>query len=202
VAGDTRTWGICGGSGAGKTYLVNQVVRQARHDVAVVPFDAYYHDLADLTRDERAAMNFDHPDSLDVELFVLHLMQLAAGEPAEVPVYDFANHTRTGETITVEPAELVVTEGILLFSFPAVLAQLDLAIYLEAPAGVRLDRRVARDTVERGRFVGDVERQWAETVAPMHDQFVAPHADNADLTVPFGHERDVLLEDLFAQLVV
>lgn len=205
MRGTARVLGICGGSGAGKTYLVNQIVARCERDgatTAVVSFDAYYRDLAHLTRDERSAVNFDHPASLDVELFVEHLALLAAGDVVDIPVYDFANHTRrTDVTAEAGPADLVVTDGILLLAFAAIRERLDTSVFLDCPPDVRLDRRIARDTVERGRAVYDVERQWTDTVAPMHDEFVGPYAETADVVVPFEHDRHSLLDELLAQLV-
>ena len=144
---------MCGGSGAGKTYLVRQVQSRCAAigmRVAHVSFDAYYHDLQHLTPAERSAMNFDHPDSLDGELFAVHVSRLATGEPIEVPLYDFSTHARTADTTVVGPADIVVLDGILLYAFESVRAGIDLSVYLDVPAGLRLDRRVARDTVERG----------------------------------------------------
>lgn len=189
-------WGICGGSGAGKTYLVNQLLATFDGTVAVVSFDSYYHDHSHLTPEERSQVNWDHPDSLDNELFVQHLQILQAGGSVEVPTYDFATHTRAPLTVTAGPADLIIVEGILLFTFEEVRELVDLSIYLDVPPDVRLDRRVARDTVERGRDVADVERQWSQFVEPMHEQFVAPFATQADIYAPFGHNREALLEKL------
>lgn len=198
-----RVLGVCGGSGAGKTFLVRQLhERTAAAGIALahVSFDAYYHDLSHLSAAERSAVNFDHPDSLDSELFVAHLEALAAGEAVEVPCYDFATHTRTGRTERVGPADAVVVEGILLLTFAAVREVLDVAVYLDVPADLRLDRRMARDTVERGRDVADVERQWREFVEPMHATMVAPHAASADMVVGYGDDRDMLLDQLVDRL--
>ena len=195
----TPVLGVCGGSGSGKSYLVRQLdERCAERNLTLthVSFDAYYHDLQHLTKAERALANFDHPDSLDGKLFVEHVVRLANGEAVDVPTYDFANHSRTGQTETVGPADVVIVDGILLFAFPAVRAAIDISIYLDVPADLRLDRRVARDTVERGRDVADVERQWREFVEPMHKEHVEAHADSADLIVGYGDDREALLDQL------
>lgn len=188
---------VCGGSGAGKTYLVRQLEQRceaAGLSVAQVSFDAYYFDLQHLTTAQRSAVNFDHPDSLDGDLFAQHVRRLAAGHSASIPLYDFATHTRTGECVTVGPADVVVLDGILLYAFEAVRSSIDVSVYLDVPAGLRLDRRVARDTVERGRDVADVERQWREFVEPMHQRFVEPFAADADHVVHYGEDRDELLD--------
>ncbi len=195
--------GVCGGSGAGKTYLVRQIQRHCAAvgwRVAQVSFDAYYRDLQHLTPVQRSAVNFDHPDSLDGDLFTHHVSRLATGEPVEVPLYDFANHTRTDETAPVGPADVIVLDGILLYAFESVRTAIDLSVYLDVPADLRLDRRVARDTVERGRDVADVERQWREFVEPMHAQFVEPFASDADVVVGYADDRDELLEHLMNRL--
>ncbi|RMH75574.1 MAG: uridine kinase, partial [Actinomyces sp.] len=162
--------GICGGSGAGKTTLTRLLVdRLGPERVSVLAFDAYYHDLSHLSPDERARRNYDHPDSLDHELFVEHLGALRAGAAIEVPVYDFATHTRTGETRRLDPRPVVLVDGILLFAFAGIRDLLDHRIFIDVPADIRLARRIRRDVVERGRRPDDVRRQFARTVAPMHD---------------------------------
>ncbi len=196
--------GVCGGSGAGKTYLVRQIQSRCAAigmRAAQVSFDAYYHDLQHLTPAQRSTVNFDHPDSLDGDLFARHVNRLATGEPIQVPLYDFSTHTRTADTASVGPADVIVLDGILLYAFESVRAGIDLSIYLDVPAGLRLDRRVARDTVERGRDVADVERQWKEFVEPMHAQFVEPFATSADVVVRYGEDRNDLLDHLMSRLL-
>jgi len=195
--------GVCGGSGAGKTHLVRQLNERCAAvglRVAHVSFDAYYHDLNHLTTEQRRAVNFDHPDSLDGELFAHHIHRLAIGGAADVPLYDFATHSRTGETHSVGPADVLVVDGILLLAFEGIRSSLDLSVYLDVPVDLRLDRRVARDTIERGREVAAVERQWREFVDPMHAQFVEPHAADADLLVHYGDDRELLLDRLMSHI--
>ena len=175
--------GVVGGSGAGKTTLVWGLADRLGADVSVLWFDEYYHDLVHLTPDERALVNYDHPDSLDVDLLVSHLDGLLAGRPAEVPVYDFTTHTRTGTTRRVEPRPVIVVDGILVLAFPVIRERLDVSVFVEAPAEVRLARRLDRDVRERGRTPESVRTQFAATVAPMHDAFVSPCRDLADLTL-------------------
>jgi uridine kinase len=164
----------------------------------MLPFDAYYRDHADLTPAERAELNYDHPDSLDIDLFSDHLTQLSNGETIDCPVYDFATHTRLPDTRRIEPAPVVVVDGILLLSDERLVPQFDMRIFRQCPEDVRLDRRIERDVMYRGRTEASVRRQFAATVKPMHDHFVAPSAQHAD--VIFRHE-DIEVADA-ARLVV
>ncbi|MCS5671844.1 MAG: uridine kinase [Acidimicrobiales bacterium] len=175
--------GVAGGSQTGKTTLAWGLEDRLGADVSVLWFDEYYHDLVHLTPDERALVNYDHPDSLDVDLLVSHLDGLLAGRPAEVPVYDFTTHTRTGTTRRVDPRPVIVVDGILVLAFPVIRERLDVSVFVEAPAEVRLARRLDRDVRERGRTPESVRTQFAATVAPMHDAFVSPCRDLADLTL-------------------
>ena len=195
---DVVILGICGGSGSGKSTLATAMVDAVGDDsVTVVPFDAYYRDLGHLTMAQRAQVNFDHPSSLDVELFAAHLDALRMGQSIGVPEYDFATHTRTGDHTVCDPRPLVIAEGILLLSEPAIRERLDVCVFLDVPEPVRFERRLARDTVERGREPDDVRRQFAASVAPMHDQFVQPHGITADVV----HEQPWDVSALAGRLV-
>jgi len=198
--GNTTIWGVGGGTGSGKTTFVGQLIDRLGVDVAVLSFDAYYHDLDHLPVEERALANFDHPDSLDFELFTKHLDRLRRGETADVPRYDFATHTRSGPPTPLEAKPLVIAEGILLLSFEEIVERLDLTLFLDVPAAVRFERRLARDVAERGRDPEGVRRQWESTVAPMHDEFVQPGAALADQVIGHGAERESVLEALCARL--
>ena len=180
---DVTLVGIAGGSCAGKTTLAEGLAARLGDHLAVLQFDHYYHDHGHLPVGERALVNYDHPDSLDERLFVAHLDELAVGSAVEAPVYDFATHRRTPTTNTVGPSPVVAVDGILLLAFPAVRQRLDLVVYVDAPAEVRLDRRVVRDVAERSRTEAGVRAQFAATVAPMHERWVAPFAHEADLIV-------------------
>jgi uridine kinase len=162
---------------------VRGLVDRLGHDASVLWFDEYYHDLVHLSPADRAVVNYDHPDSLDVDLLVSHLDDLLAGRPAEVPVYDFSTHTRTGRTRRVEPAPVVVVDGILVLAFPAIRECLDISVFVDAPAEVRLARRLDRDVRERGRTPESVRAQFAATVAPMHEAFVSPCRSFADMVL-------------------
>ncbi len=153
----------------------------------MLAFDAYYCDRSDLEPEERAELNYDHPDSLDIDLFAQHLNRLSNGKPIECPVYDFATHTRLAETRRIEPAPVVVVDGILLLADERLAHQFDMRIFRQCPEEVRLDRRIERDVMYRGRTEASVRKQFAATVKPMHDRYVAPSARHAD--VIFRHEN-------------
>jgi len=162
--------------------------------VSVLWFDEYYHDLVHLPPKQRAVVNFDHPDSLDEVLLIEHLDGLLAGRSVDVPVYDFATHTRTGRTRRVEPRPVVVIDGILVLAVPDLRRRLDLAVFVDAPAEVRLARRMDRDVRERGRTTASVRAQFEATVAPMHEAFVDPSAEHADLRLDGTGDLDANLD--------
>ena len=174
--------------------MVDGLTSRLRGDVSVLWFDEYYHDLVHLSPEQRAAVNFDHPDSLDEVLLIEHLDGLLAGRPVDVPVYDFATHTRTGLTRRVEPRPVVVVDGILVLAVPALRSRLDLAVFVDAPAEVRLARRMYRDVRERGRTTASVRAQFEATVAPMHEAFVDPSAEHADLRLDGTGDLDANLD--------
>jgi len=192
--------GVVGGSQAGKTTLVNGLVGSLRDGAVVLSFDEYYHDLAHLSPGERAVVNFDHPDSLDDDLLLSHLDGLLAGRPADVPVYDFATHTRTGRSRRVDPRPVVIVDGILVLAFPAIRERLHLSVFVDAPAEVRLARRLDRDVRERGRTPESVRAQFAATVTPMHEAFVSPCRAFADLVLDgqgdLSENLDLILDRL------
>ncbi len=195
------TFGICGGSGAGKTTLAVEVIeRVGATRVSLLAFDAYYRDLSHISMEERQLVNYDHPDSLDHELFIEHLGHLRSGNDVEIPEYDFATHTRTGRTIPVEAREIVLVEGILLFSLDGIHELLDVAVFLDVPEPVRLERRINRDVVERGRDADDVRRQFAATVAPMHDEFVQPHRDRAHRVIDVDEQLAAVADELASRV--
>ncbi len=193
-----RTCGICGGSGAGKTTLTGHLLTAiGGQGASVIAFDSYYRDQGHLTPAARAMVNYDHPDSLDHELFAADVERLRAGSAVDMPVYDFVTHTRTDRTERVEPSDVVIVEGILLLSFPGIAALLDLAVFIDVPEQVRLERRISRDVVERGREPDDVRRQFAATVAPMHDEYVEPYRHLAHRVVALHEDY----ADVAAELV-
>ncbi|HHC08826.1 MAG TPA: uridine kinase [Actinobacteria bacterium] len=184
---------IAGGSGSGKTTIAERVVAAVGEDVAqLVPHDAYYRDQSHLPMEQRAAVNYDHPDALENELLVEHLVELRAGRSIERPVYDFAEHTRAAERVVVRPSPVLIVEGILVLAVGELRPLFDLRIYVDTDADLRLLRRLRRDTVERGRTVESVLDQYERTVRPMHLQFVEPSKRYADLIVPEGYNPNAV----------
>ena len=180
--------GIAGGSGSGKTTIAQSVVDIVGPNVvARLPYDAYYRQQDHLTYEERTRINYDHPDSLESELLVEHILALRSGQAVERPVYDFSTHTRAQETVTVEPESVVLVEGILILAESSVRKLMDLRVYIDTDADLRLMRRLQRDIVERGRTVDSVLEQYEATVRPMHLQFVEPSKRYADIIVPEGY---------------
>jgi uridine kinase len=188
--------GLGGGSCAGKTTLAKALLK-IESSATRLCFDDYYRDLSHITPEERAAVNYDHPDALDIELFVAHLDGLAAGKSVEVPEYDMATHTRPGGSYRVEAAPVVVVDGILLLALNECRKRLDLKVFVDAPREIRLARRLVRDVEERGREAANVEKQFITSVEPMHDSLVLPSSQYADLR--FDHPFD---EQSAAQIVL
>jgi uridine kinase len=185
--------GIAGGTGAGKTTVARRIT-DGVDAVRVLPLDNYYRDRSTLSAEERARINYDHPDAFDWELVREHLDALAADDPVEMPCYEFERHVRTDETVRVDPGAVVVVEGILALYDEAVRDRFDLKLYVETDADVRVLRRIERDVEERGRDLEGVIEQYLTTVKPMHEQFVRPTKRDADLIIPEGaNEKAVAL---------
>lgn len=191
-----RVCAIAGGSGAGKTTLANKILAELGEQAAHFTIDWYYRDHSHLSPIERDAVNFDHPDSLEVDLFVRHLNELRSGSPVQAPVYDFATHTRTADTIDVPARPIIITEGIHLLGLEDVRMGCDVLVFIDVPAQLRLERRIQRDVRERGRTPESVTAQWASTVAPMHDLFVEPSKQHADVIIHADEELDVVAKHL------
>ena len=179
--------GIAGGSGSGKTTIAEDVVDRLDGKVAIVQHDAYYRHMPELSFEERTKVNYDHPNSLETELLVEHLIALRSGEPIERPVYDFSVHLRSDKTIRIEPAPVVVVEGILVLSEPELRMELDLKIFVDTDPDIRLARRLQRDIEERGRTAESVVAQYFTTVRPMHLAYVESSKRYADLIIPEGY---------------
>lgn len=186
--------GIAGGSGGGKTTLTNALIDTFGDKVSVVHHDNYYRAHDDLTYEERAALNYDMPEAFETELMVEHLRLLKRGRSIHCPVYDFRVHNRSGETELIVPKPVILVEGILIFAEPALTEQMDMKVYVDADADVRLARRILRDTEERSRSVRSVVEQWQATVKPMHEKFVEPSKKNADIIIPQGGRNSVALD--------
>lgn len=193
--------GIAGGSGCGKTTVVGALVAGlAPAEVAIVHHDAYYRDFAHLPPQERARINFDHPDSLETSLLVEHLEALRRGRPVEVPTYDFATHTRRRGTEPVKPTPVVIVDGILVLADPDLRAMMDIRIFIDTDPDLRFIRRLQRDVDERGRTHESVVDQYLATVRPMHLEFVEPSKRYADVIVPEGGFNRVAVEMIVARL--
>lgn len=187
--------GIAGGTGSGKTTVARNIVKRLALDaVTVIQQDAYYRDLSELPAAQRDLLNFDHPDSIEYELFAEHVKRLKAGDEVDQPVYDFTNHTRTDETTRVVPRDVVIAEGILLFHYPDLREILDIKIFVDTPADIRLLRRIRRDIRDRGRTLESVTEQYVKTVRPMHEEFVEPSKRWADVIIPEGGFNEIAID--------
>ncbi len=191
---DTMIIGIAGGTGSGKTTLTRKLMETFGGDVSVVYHDNYYKRHVGMTYEERAALNYDHPDSFDTALMVSDLKRLAAGEVIHCPVYDYAIHNRSDETVEVRPTRVVIVEGILIFENKALRDLMDIKIFVDTDADVRILRRILRDVKERGRSLDSVISQYLTTVKPMHEQFVQPSRQYADIVVLDGGYNLVALD--------
>lgn len=193
--------GVAGGTGSGKTTVAQEILRRVgEENITYIPHDAYYRDLSHLPPAERMKINFDHPDALETDLLIEHVRQLLAGQPAEIPIYDFTQHMRTGKTRRVEPRPIILLEGILIFADPALRNLMDVRIYVDTDADIRFIRRLQRDMQERGRSVESVIHQYLETVRPMHLEFVEPSKRYADIIIPEGGFNIVALDMIVARI--
>jgi len=195
--------GICGGTGSGKTTVALKILDAVRDRVVYIQHDHYYKDLSHLPLEERCKLNFDHPDALDTDLLVEQLKQLRAGQAIERPIYDFTVHTRKHETMRISPKPATLVEGILIFDHAVLRSLMDIKIFVDTDADIRLIRRMRRDISERGRTVESVMEQYEKTVRPMHLEFVEPSKRYADLIIPEGFNPvgvDLVVEKIKAML--
>jgi uridine kinase len=187
--------GIAGGTASGKTTVAQKLLERVKgRPVAFIDQDSYYKDLSDLSIEERREVNFDHPDAFDTELLVAQLEQLRRGQAIEKPVYSFTQSVREARTVRIEPAELVVIEGILVLSIDAIRKLLDIKIFVDAEDDVRIIRRLTRDIKERGRDFDHIVHQYFRSVRPMHLGFVEPSKRHADIIVPHGGNNDIAID--------
>ncbi|MEZ4363164.1 MAG: uridine kinase [Kofleriaceae bacterium] len=193
--------GIAGGTGSGKTTVSRKLAAAIPEGrCSVIDHDAYYRDQSHLTPQERARINYDHPDSLESSLLAEHLTLLRRCIAVDIPTYDFVTHTRAAETRRIEPAAVLIVEGILVFTDEALRAQMDIKIFVDTDADIRLMRRIRRDLEQRGRTFASVRDQYYSSVRPMHLQFVEPSKRYADLIVPEGGDNHIALDVLLGQL--
>ena len=189
--------GVAGGSGSGKTTVVRRIVESIGDaEVSVIEHDRYYRDRNDLRLEERAALNYDHPDSLETDLLVRHVRALRDGRAIEAPTYDFARHARQAATDTIVPRRAIIVEGILIFADPALRALMDVKVFVDTDDDTRFIRRLQRDITARGRTVQSVIDQYLETVKPMHLEFVEPSKRYADVIIPLGGHNTVAIDML------
>ncbi len=196
--------GVAGGTGSGKTTLINHIKDIFGNEIITLCHDYYYKSNDHLPFSERVKLNYDHPNSFETDLMIKHLRNLKNGEPIQRPVYNFVEHTRMKETITVEPAKVIIVEGILIFENKELLDMFDIKVFVDTDADVRLIRRILRDVQERGRSMDSVINQYLTTVKLMHEQFVEPSKKNADIIVPEGGFNTValsMLEDRISTLL-
>ncbi|WP_432410897.1 uridine kinase [Rasiella sp. SM2506] len=187
--------GIGGGTGSGKTTVVHQIVAQLPADeVCVISQDSYYNDTSHLPYEERVKINFDHPNSIDFKLLVQHLEELKKGNSFEQPVYSFKEHNRTKETVTTRPKKVIIVEGILILTHPDIRELFNIKIFVHADSDERLIRRLKRDIAERGRDLDEVLRRYQTTLKPMHQQFIEPTKEFADIIIPNNRYNTVAVD--------
>jgi len=193
--------GVAGGSGSGKTTVVRRIVESIGHDhVSVLEHDRYYRDRSELRFEERAALNYDHPDSLETDLLVRHVVDLRAGRAIEIPVYDFTRYARRPTTETILPRKAIIVEGILIYTDAELRRLMDIKVFVDTDADTRFIRRLQRDVKERGRSMDSVIEQYQNTVKPMHLEFVEPSKRYADIIIPVGGQNAVAV-DLLLSLI-
>ncbi len=193
--------GIAGGSGSGKTTVAQTILQRVGPDrISFLQHDAYYKDLSGLPPIQRAEVNFDHPNSLENELLIKHILQLKKGQAVEVPIYDFSTHSRTDRTFTVQPRSVILVEGILIFAESSLRDLFDVKIFVDTDSDLRLIRRLQRDIAERGRTTESVIKQYMSTVRPMHLDFVEPSKRYADVIIPEGGFNAAALDMVVARI--
>ncbi len=192
--------GVAGGSGSGKTTLTDSLTERFGPQMAIVHHDNYYRAHDDLTYEERTRLNYDCPEAFETEMMIEHLSLLRQGRSIHCPVYDFTIHNRSGETELIEPRPVILVEGILIFAVAELCELMDIKVFVDTDADVRLARRVLRDVEKRGRTVRSVVDQWQNTVKPMYEKYVEPSRKNADIIIPEGGRNPVALDLLVGRL--
>ena len=195
------TIGVYGGTGSGKTTIVEKIVSEfPSSDIQVISQDSYYKDNSDLSFEERCGLNFDHPDAIDFELLYQHVLTLKNGETIQQPVYSFQTHNRTAETISISPKKILIIEGILILNYPKLRSFFDLKVFVDARSDMRMERRVSRDIIERGRTPEEVLKRYMETLKPMHQQFIEPMKIHADFIIENHKNAPVELSKLIDKI--
>lgn len=195
------TIGVYGGTGSGKTTIVEKIVSEfPSSDIQVISQDSYYKDNSDLRFEERCGLNFDHPDAIDFELLYQHVLALKNGETIQQPVYSFQTHNRTAETISISPKKILIIEGILILNYPKLRSFFDLKVFVDARSDMRMERRVSRDISERGRTPEEVLKRYMKTLKPMHQQFIEPMKIHADFIIENHKNAPVELSKLIDKI--
>ena len=192
--------GIAGGTGSGKTTLMNNIMAQFEGMVTVLSHDNYYKRHDELTFEERSGLNYDEPDAIETSLMVEHLKALRAGQAIDCPVYDFTRHNRSDETVPLEPKPVIILEGILIFENESLRNLMDIRLFVDTDADVRLCRRIKRDVTKRGRTLESVLNQYQATVKPMHEKYVEPSKKYANLVIPEGGKNVVALDMILGRI--
>lgn len=187
--------GIGGGTGSGKTTVVNEIIKQLpENEVGIISQDSYYNDTSHLNYEQRTKINFDHPRSIDFDLICEHLSELKKGNPIDQPVYSFVKHNRTGDTIHTLPRKVMIVEGILILTNPELRKMFDIKIFVHADSDERLIRRIKRDITQRGRDINEVLSRYQSTLKPMHEQFIEPTKEFADIIIPNNRYNTVAVD--------
>lgn len=197
---DILVIGIAGGTGSGKTTLTNQIVSCFHDHVTILKHDNYYKAHDDMTYEERSRLNYDHPNAFDTDLMIEHLKALKAGKAVQCPVYDYKIHNRSKDTITIVPEKVIIVEGILIFENKELCDMMDIRVFVDTDADIRIIRRIKRDVLERARSLESVINQYVDTVKPMHEQFVEPSKKNANIIVPEGGYNKAAMDMLQNQI--
>ena len=197
---DTMIIGIAGGTGSGKTTLTEKLKAEFGEDVSVLYHDNYYKSHSEMPYEERTKLNYDHPDAFDTDLMIRDIQALRRGETVRCPVYDYTIHDRSGETVEVRPTKVIIVEGILIFENQALRELMDIKIFVDTDADVRILRRIMRDVKKRGRSLDSVVQQYLTTVKPMHEQFVEPSKRYADIIVPEGGKNAVAMDMIIQRI--
>ena len=176
--------GIAGGTGSGKTFIVDNLVSTyTSNNINVINLDSYYKDLSHMGHQDRVKQNFDHPDSIDIDLIISHLKQISDGNDIDIPIYDFSNHVRLETTKTISQSNVIIVEGIFALHYMQLRKLYTLNVFIETSEDIRFQRRLSRDTKERGRTIGSIKDQFESTVLPMHEKFIGPSKQFADLII-------------------
>jgi len=197
---DCLVIGIAGGTGSGKSTITNEIIKRFGDNVSIIRHDNYYKAHPEMSYEEKCKLNYDHPNSLDTELMIEDIKRLKAGEAVKAPIYDFTVHDRSKDTEEIIPKKVLIVEGILIFENTELRNLMDIKIYVDTDADVRILRRVKRDVNHRGRTLESVIKQYLETVKPMHEQFVEPYKKYANIIVPEGGYNTVAIDMILHQL--